>query len=153
MIRSIVVPLDGSPFAEQALPLAAVIARACRAKLRLALVHRPPLPPPTADQADLYLKGDVEQRRAERAYLKQQATRLRAEESVPVVVAALEDPVAKAIAGHVRAAGVDLVAMTTDGRGALSRRWLGSVADALVRTLTVPLLLLHPREGPPVPVP
>jgi nucleotide-binding universal stress UspA family protein len=153
MIRSILVPLDGSPFAEQALPLAAAIARACRAKLRLVLVHQPPLPPPNADLADLYLKADLEQRRAERAYLKQQATRLRAEASVPVVVATLDDPVAKAIADHVCATGVDLVTITTHGRGPLSRLWLGSVADALVRTLTVPLLLLRPREGQPVSVP
>ena len=37
--RSILVPLDGSPFAEQALPLAARIADRTGAKLRLALVH------------------------------------------------------------------------------------------------------------------
>ena len=45
-IRSVLVPLDGSPFAEQALPWAAAIAGAARARLRLALVHQLPSPPP-----------------------------------------------------------------------------------------------------------
>ena len=39
--RSIYVPLDGSPFAEQALPLAGEIARRAGAILQLALVHHP----------------------------------------------------------------------------------------------------------------
>ena len=39
--------------------------------------------------------------------------------------------------------------MATHGLGPLSRFWLGSVADALVRTATVPLLLLRPSEQPP----
>jgi nucleotide-binding universal stress UspA family protein len=37
--------------------------------------------------------------------------------------------------------------MTTHGRGPLARLWLGSVADALVRDLPLPLLLVHPAEG------
>jgi len=36
--------------------------------------------------------------------------------------------------------------MTTHGRGGLSRLWLGSVADRMLRRLDVPVLLLHPRE-------
>jgi nucleotide-binding universal stress UspA family protein len=43
----------------------------------------------------------------------------------------------------------DLVVMATHGLGPLSRFWLGSVADALVRTANVPLLLLRPSEQPP----
>ncbi len=45
--------------------------------------------------------------------------------------------------------GADLVVMTTHGRGMFARFWLGSVADELVRTLPVPLLLMHPGEGTP----
>jgi nucleotide-binding universal stress UspA family protein len=39
--------------------------------------------------------------------------------------------------------------MTTNAHGPMSRFWLGSVTDALVRTASVPLLLLHPSEKPP----
>ena len=40
-LSSIAVPLDGSSFAEQALPLASRLARSSSATLRLALVHTP----------------------------------------------------------------------------------------------------------------
>ena len=39
--------------------------------------------------------------------------------------------------------------MTTHGRGPLTRFWLGSVADELVRRASVPLLLVRPHEGVP----
>ena len=41
MFRTIVVPLDGSPFAEHALPCALAIARRARAELRLVSVVTP----------------------------------------------------------------------------------------------------------------
>jgi len=39
--------------------------------------------------------------------------------------------------------------MTTHGRGPVSRFWLGSVADQLLRRSSVPVLLIRPGEGPP----
>ena len=42
-----------------------------------------------------------------------------------------------------------LVVMTTHGRGAVSRFWLGSVADKLVRQLPMPVLLVRPHEPAP----
>ena len=57
------------------------------------------------------------------------------------VVAALRD--------HIDRVGVDLIVMTTHGRGLLERAWLGSVADALLRTADVPILLLRPAENAP----
>src|SRR5262249_37066667 len=38
------------------------------------------------------------------------------------------------------------IVMTTHGRGLLSRFWLGSVADQLLRRSPIPLLLLRPTE-------
>jgi nucleotide-binding universal stress UspA family protein len=43
--------------------------------------------------------------------------------------------------------GIDLVVMATHGRGALSRAWLGSVADAFMRHARVPVLFVRPSEG------
>src|SRR5262249_34965207 len=37
--------------------------------------------------------------------------------------------------------------MSTHGRGALGRFWLGSVADDLIRQMPRPVLLVHPPEG------
>ena len=67
----------------------------------------------------------------------------------------LEGEVAPAIARRARVVA-DLVIMTTHGRGPLSRLWLGSVADQLLRTLDRPILLIRPTmeawataAGPP----
>jgi nucleotide-binding universal stress UspA family protein len=152
MIRSILVPLDGSETAERALPLAAAIARACRAKLRLVSVHQPPPAPRGAAATRTYISLNLKLRRAERAYLKQQAARVRTDGRPVVSTVTLDGPVAGAIASHVRRADVGLVVMTTHGRGPLNRLWLGSVADELVRMITVPLLLVRAAEGaPPAP--
>src|SRR5690349_8615509 len=43
-IRSLVVPLDGSPFGERALPLALEVARRAAAELRIVHVHTRPAP-------------------------------------------------------------------------------------------------------------
>jgi nucleotide-binding universal stress UspA family protein len=66
------------------------------------------------------------------------------------VTSALRDgPVAEALCAEAATAAADLVVMATHGRGPWSRFWLGSVADQLLRRLTVPVLLVRPREGGP----
>jgi nucleotide-binding universal stress UspA family protein len=153
MFRSVLVPLDGSPFAEHALPTATAIAKASRAKLQLVKVHEPPPPPLAADDAGLFLEADLQVRRDERVYLRQQASRARAEAGLRVVTEVLDDPVGEAIVEYAQRSGTDLIVMTTHGRGPLSRLWLGSVADQVIRRATVPVLLIRPREGAPDPVP
>jgi nucleotide-binding universal stress UspA family protein len=41
----------------------------------------------------------------------------------------------------------DLIVMTSHGRTGLSRMWLGSVADGVIRRSSVPVLLLRPVEN------
>jgi nucleotide-binding universal stress UspA family protein len=66
----------------------------------------------------------------------------------PVVRSVLAGEAASTLRAYVESHAVDLVVMTTHGRGGLSRMWLGSVADRMLRQVQVPLLLLHPRELP-----
>ena len=147
-IRSILVPLDGSPFAEQALPWAIAIARKSRARLRLALAHQVPSPPPL-DEASirLYARIELTLRKSQREYLRGVAARIKGEQSIQVAMAMLDGPPAHALRDYVRDVGVDLLVMTTHGRGGIQRAWLGSVADQLVRSLEIPLLLIRPKEG------
>ncbi len=147
-IRSVLLPLDGSPFAEHAVPWAAAIARKARARLRLALVHQPPQPPP-ADDSDrrLYTRVELALRKSQRDYLRSVAARLKGERATRVATATLDGAPAPALGQYVREIGVDLVVMTTHGRGGLERAWLGSVADRLVRSLEVPVLLIRPTDG------
>jgi nucleotide-binding universal stress UspA family protein len=150
MYRSLLVPLDGSTFAEHALPLALGIARRAGATLRVARVHVPftsmyaDSMSPFAYEAEAAVMGQ------ERAYLDGVVKRLAAVWPAPVQSALLEGPaVAEVLNGHATRNGVDLIVMTTHGRGPLTRFWLGSVADKLVRRAAVPLLLVRPHEGVP----
>jgi nucleotide-binding universal stress UspA family protein len=142
------VPLDGSPFAEQALPWAIAIARKARARLRLAMVHQLPSPPPLDEATGrLYTKVELALRKSQREYLHRTASRIKAEEPIQTATAMLQGVPAPALGRYAGEVGVDLVIMTTHGRGGIQRAWLGSVADRLVRSLEIPMLLIRPKEG------
>jgi nucleotide-binding universal stress UspA family protein len=147
MYHSILVPLDGSPGSEHALPLAAAVARRTGATVRVAHAHAPADP----KHPDWYMppeqRSDPAAVTLQKDYLDGVVRRLTAA-GVRAASVLLEGPTVEALCGHVADAGADLVVMTTHGRGPLSRFWLGSVADALVRRLTAPLLLVRPKEGP-----
>jgi nucleotide-binding universal stress UspA family protein len=150
MYRSVLVPLDGSSFGEQALPLAASIAR--RAKAALQLVHvATPLDVAYAE-AMLVSDPDLEYtlEMQQRDYLEQMAKRVESSAELPVSTVLLRGEVASSIRLHAVKEKVDLVVMTTHGRGALARFWLGSVTDEMVRHLPIPILLVRPQEGEPM---
>ncbi len=78
------------------------------------------------------------------------AARIREAGAIQLATAHLSGSPAPALADYAREVGADLVVMTTHGRGGLQRVWLGSVADQLVRSLDVPVLLVRPEEVAPV---
>jgi hypothetical protein len=49
---------------------------------------------------------------------------------------------------RVRAKSIDLIVMTTHGRGPFSRFWLGSAAVEIVRHGPAPVLLVRPQQAP-----
>lgn len=154
MYRSILVPLDGSSFAEQALPMASDLAGRAGAGLHLALVHQNAATLPGPGEPIVLDPGIDERMRAEELNYLASVTRLVAPSGKPPVTSALLDgPVAEAIATEAHARLADLVVMTTHGRGVFSRLWLGSVADRLVRMLEQPVLLLRPNAAKGMPQP
>lgn len=146
MYRSILVPLDGSRFGEQALSLALSIARRARAQLRLVHVHQPLS---VDGLATCYETEGPPSRERERSYLEGVVQRLKSTAPVAIDADLLEGDVAGAVHAQVVGKEADLVVMSTHGRGPLSRLWMGSVADELVRRLPVPVLLLRPEEKTP----
>jgi nucleotide-binding universal stress UspA family protein len=147
VFKSVLVPLDGSPLAEQILPPVLEIARAARSKVRLVLVHQRPPPPTDPQTAQLYVSIDLAIRKTEREYLKALQLRLRQSSGLEISSVMIEGPVGPALVGYVQDMGIDLVAMTTHGHGGLRGTWLGSVADHLIRKLQVPVLVLRSQEG------
>lgn len=155
MLKSLLVPLDGSEFSERALPLACRLARTTGASLHLAHVHKAHPPEHFLSSTQFHYEGldlgeyDAHHRDEERAYLEELTTHL--EESTHADARLLEGPVAEGIAAYADEVDADLLLVVTHGRAGIRRLWLGSVADALVRSTHLPLLLLHPAPGSEVP--
>jgi nucleotide-binding universal stress UspA family protein len=147
--RGILVPLDGSEVAEQALAVGTSWARKAGATLHLVSVYEP-MPalamPPDLPVAMPELEEQFRESLA--AYLESVATVARANLSTPVITCLLTGSPAAALSEYVESHAVDFVVMTTHGRGGLNWWWLGSVADRMLRRLKVPVLVLHPREVP-----
>jgi nucleotide-binding universal stress UspA family protein len=145
MIRSILVPLDGSPFAEHALPLAMTLARRAGASLHLVQVHVPVLAIDGATLLDDTLNSTLLER--ERDYLADVRRRVAEHVNVPVHSSLPIGGVVDELIDQARQCAADLIVMTTHGRGALSRLWLGSIADEMMRHAPAPVLLLRPPQG------
>ncbi len=153
-LRSILVALDGSRFAETALPVAARLARSAGANLHLAMAHEPVMAlVPAADIPITTGPDEVAMRATEKAYLASTAMEFGTVGAGPVGFSLLEGLAGPTLVDELAKRAPDLLVMATHGRGPLSRFWLGSVADHVVRHTAVPVLLLHPRDGAPVPPP
>jgi nucleotide-binding universal stress UspA family protein len=142
MFEQIVVPLDGTPLAEQALSPAVSLARRGNASLHLATVLRPP----RVEYSEL--AAGVSDASAGDPDLEAVAARVREAGVSNVSTARLSgDDIAEALESHRKEVGAGLTVMCTHGRGAVQRAWLGSVADGLVRVSDAPVLLV--RAAPP----
>lgn len=149
MFRSILVPLDGSGFGEQALPVAISLARRLGAAIQIVHVHVPAWGVYGERGWPYDETLDSAMRERDRAYLDTTLERLAAVADVPLSSALLDGTIANAISRHAAETGVDLLVLTTHGRGPLARFWLGSVADTLVRQVDTPLLLVPPQAKAP----
>lgn len=146
-MRLIAVPVDGSAFAERALPFATTIASKAGATLSLLAVH-------DAKLDERVFGPDVraeQDRQSLREYLSDVADRLGTVGDKLVERHLLEGNPATAIAAWADREHPDLVCLTTHGRGPWTRLWLGSVTDRLLKTLDVPMLVigggLQPRSS------
>lgn len=148
MYGSILVPLDGSTFGEYALPVAQSIAHRAGAALQLVHVHVPVSTKYAEGTIILDETRETQSKEQERAYLDEVIKRLKISSNISVTSAVLDrsDSVVDILNDHVKATGVGLVVMSTHGRGALTRFWLGSVADELIRRVEKPILLVRPKE-------
>ena len=147
-VARLVVPLDGSKLAEQALPVAAELARELGVPVRLVraldvdLVRAAVQAGPAVAAAHAASQARLEteilaELEARAASLREQGAAATAEvlhgAAVPALLAAL--------------APDDLLVLTTHGRGNVGRWLLGSVAEPLVRQAVAPVLLVRARRN------
>lgn len=139
MFKSILVSLDGSRFAEAALPTALSLSRATGADLHLATVHEP-VPSFSYDEWESAAWDWSEE------YIRkvQETAKPLAGGSVDAWVGS--GRVLDCLQLRADDVGADLVVMATHGRGAFTRAWLGSTADAFVRQAGQPVLLIRPDD-------
>jgi nucleotide-binding universal stress UspA family protein len=151
-LRRILVPLDGSALAEQALPEAVALAKATGAELMLLQVIQP-----LDDRNEELLFKDAAEAKAVFAewrmnvasYLQQLAQSIQAEGVNCLCKAELGD-VVSTIIDTAASEEVDLLVMSTHGRTGLSRWVYGSVANKVLRGVACPLLVIH---NPPADLP
>ena len=148
MVTRILVPLDGSELAEQAIPCAAMLAGGLPAEMVLfrAVAIEPDaqdalgragmkagsLLLQLATEAEDYLRGLVVELHA-RGLTAQYAFR--------------EGPAPEAILDYVSTSGIDYIVMATHGYSGFKRWTHGSVAERVLQAAPVPLLLMRACEA------
>jgi nucleotide-binding universal stress UspA family protein len=148
MYTNILVPLDGSAFAETALPHASALAAKFDCKITLVKVFETPHVYQSAVEQGVLM--DIHEAAVKDAsdYLEAQKVKLAAE-GLSVEVDFIEGGnVAAMILEAIEESGADLVVMSTHGRSGLDRWRFGSVAERVARHASVPVVLIRPKtEG------
>jgi nucleotide-binding universal stress UspA family protein len=141
-VKTILVPLDGSPLAELALTHAADLARDKGAKLVLlrAAEARTLVGDPTEAQVAAVREAEE--------YLTATRERVVRTGVSDVEVSVWYGPPAEAIVDAARYRNAGLIVMSSHGRSGLGRLVLGSVAETVLRATVIPILLIRPGEAP-----
>jgi nucleotide-binding universal stress UspA family protein len=155
MINKVMVPLDGSPLAEQVLPLAAAIAWRGGADLLLVRVIPMPQAPLRVDGPTLSVAEQVERATWEvqqyLAAIKHQVfedlASLSSESPRDRIKIDIETTVGLpgiVLPDFAQEQGADLIVMATHGRTGLDRWARGSVADKVIQLSRVPIIAMRP---------
>lgn len=143
MYKHILVPLDGSALAEEALPDAVLLAESFQGELTLLKVLVPL--PDDKLRSRIGLNAAIETTTfLILGYLEDVAVCIR-NHGVPVQVATVEGRPHEGIVQYVEANNVDLIVMCTRGYSGLKRWLFGSVADRVAGITSVPVLLVRAK--------
>ena len=144
--REILVPLDGTDRGEEA--VRAAVGLGSLGGVRYDLLHvvsawaGSALPAREGGSVATF-PGETAEADA-RSYLRRVATQLIGDEiGATASVVADDRPLAEAIAGYAERTGAELIALTTRGRGPLSRFFRSSVAEEVASRSGVPVLLTN----------
>jgi nucleotide-binding universal stress UspA family protein len=141
MYKRVLVPLDGSELAEQALPHALAQARHFQAELILLRVVEP-----FAYCRGISLAGMEQIRQQTHTWAHEYLERLASDiqqQGISVRNVTIDGRPHTGIAEFAETNDVDLIVMSTRGQSGLSRWLMGSVADRVVTGAAVPVLLVR----------
>ena len=149
-VKHVLIPFDGSAFAESVVPHATKLAKALDADVTLLSVLEPVLAL-AVTAAGLEGGGLVNVPDAgdgpslDTELLERAAQPLRTQGLVVQTTALVDGQPARAIVDYATHHGIDLIAMTTHGRGALKRLVAGSVSEKVVRSWPGAMLMYRPE--------
>jgi nucleotide-binding universal stress UspA family protein len=128
-LKSVLVPLDGSPLAEDALPFAREFSRRLGVEVNLFHVCEP---------------GGEDSRFMCQVYVDRTAETLQpGDDELPIKSLAVLGKAADEIIDHARDNDIDFILMATHGRSGMGKWLLGSTADKVLRASPVPVLLVR----------
>jgi nucleotide-binding universal stress UspA family protein len=148
MYQKILVPLDGSELAECVLPHVESITKCGGVQSVVFLRVVEPFYLPSSDEFSVYFNvKDIERINSERmaaakSYLSKLVNRTKYD-SITVESEVLTGQAADSIAEYTTKNAVDLIIIATHGRSGISRWVWGSVADRVLRSACVPVLMVR----------
>jgi nucleotide-binding universal stress UspA family protein len=144
MYKKILVPLDGSPLAEAALPHAEALAKAENAEIVLLRIPLAPAAEMFTREPSIAVKIHDEEQKEALDYINSKRDAL-TKNHIKVTAVMQDGPVPDTILAVADEIHADLIAMSTHGRTGIQRLLLGSVADRVVHHAHIPVLLIHPN--------
>lgn len=142
--RKILVPLDGSELSECALEHVRIIASACNVPEVDLLFVVEPIPAMAATTYATSVAGQEKLIVWGKEYLSKVAKSLQ-KEGITAKGIVLEGKPADAILDYAEKNDVDLIIMSTHGRSGPSRWAFGSVAEKVIRSAAVPIIIVSPK--------
>jgi nucleotide-binding universal stress UspA family protein len=145
MYSRVLVPLDGSDVAEEALGNARELANLLNVPIHLIRVvdtYRAQAIPATGMALDYSMLAELAEEEIEdaREYMTQSVDAL-AKEGLTATGDVLHGPIAQQIVGATKPG--DVIVMSSHGRTGIKRWFLGSVAEEVTRRADVPVLLIR----------
>jgi nucleotide-binding universal stress UspA family protein len=144
MYKKILVPLDGTPLAEAALPHAEALAKSEGAELILLRVAVTPVRylfahnPAEGNNVIHMIEKEAED------YMKDEVAKLQ-NEGIKVTGITRDGAPPKEILEVAEETHADVIAMSTHGRVGIQRLLQGSIADEVVHASHIPVMLIHPN--------
>ena len=146
MYQKILIPLDGSELAECVFPHVEAFIKECRVNnIVFACVVEPTLPsfhgefPVSMEDLE---ERDAARRSSAKKYLEEVANRLKPE-GAEMGVEVLVGRVAESLSEYAEKNDVDLIIIATHGRSGVTRWVRGSVADKILRSASVPVMMVR----------
>lgn len=144
MYKKILVPLDGSPLAEAALPYAEALAKSEGAEIVVLRVPGAPAMQFLARQPALAYKTLHELNEQASTYVNAKVEGLQ-KDNIRATGITMDGPVPETILEVADKVDADIIAMSTHGRLGIQRILMGSVAEQIVHRAHIPVMLIHPN--------